>query len=548
MAQRQERQIEPERALWRQRITRSIGLTAAGLVVAIPTAAAVFSHSETRTELVATDVTIAPTFDGYFTAHNGLLPDVRYPLNLPLHMGISVDVRNSTTPPSKTAGGNIEALMHTYGAVAAQPAGEAQHIREVITGQAITASQWGALAGLAPVGLYYLLGEKRRRELLEKAHDGKFQTAAIISSAALVLGSSTLMRDTPAPTINTNWVAATSLVPELNNYPEAQGMEISDNAVSGAAKELLNGAFDSYNQSKKFYASLLEKIEPIQSQLHQPEPGEIVGILLSDRHDNIGMDPVHRKLADAAGASLMIDAGDDTSSGKPWEEFSLRSLHQQFKDFSIMAVPGNHDSGKFVANYWHQHGAITPNNEVKEIDGIHTFLIGDPRYSDYTGAVVDGETTFADSQEQIVEATCGSDERVNLIVTHQADMASDALEQGCVDLAVGGHRHVASSPVQVQGENGETGYTLTNGTSGGAAYSFSAFGRLRRDATDTLITFRDGRPVGTQLVTFRTTKEVVVGPYEPLIYPANRLLKNPNMNDHLTEPVSPRQEQPSPRS
>ena len=70
------------------------------------------------------------------------------------------------------------------------------------------------------------------------------------------------------------------------------------------------------------------------------EKGEKVALVVSDRHDNIGMDPIHRAVGDAAGATILIDAGDDTSAGQRWEEFSLRSLNEQFKGYTVVAVAG----------------------------------------------------------------------------------------------------------------------------------------------------------------------------------------------------------------
>ena len=64
--------------------------------------------------------------------------------------------------------------------------------------------------------------------------------------------------------------------------------------------------------------------------------------------------------------------------------------------------------------------------------------------------------------------------------------------------------------------NGKAGYTYTNGTTGGAAYAIAIGSKLRRDAEFTFVTYRDGRPVGLQPVTVRTTGDVAVAPYIPL--------------------------------
>ena len=66
------------------------------------------------------------------------------------------------------------------------------------------------------------------------------------------------------------------------------------------------------------------------------------------------------------------------------------------------------------------------------------------------------------------------------------------------------------------GENGKVGYTYTNGTTGGAAYAIAIGSKLRRDAEFTFVTYSDGRPVGIQPVTVRTTGELSVASYIPL--------------------------------
>ncbi len=53
-------------------------------------------------------------------------------------------------------------------------------------------------------------------------------------------------------------------------------------------------AVDTYRRSVSFYSALVEAAPALRAQLHQPADGEVVGLLVSDRHDNIGMDPVAR--------------------------------------------------------------------------------------------------------------------------------------------------------------------------------------------------------------------------------------------------------------
>ena len=66
------------------------------------------------------------------------------------------------------------------------------------------------------------------------------------------------------------------------------------------------------------------------------------------------------------------------------------------------------------------------------------------------------------------------------------------------------------------GDNGEVGYSFTTGTTGGAAYAIALGSKPRRDADISLVTYRDGRPVGLQSVLLQTDGEFVVGDFVTL--------------------------------
>ena len=79
-----------------------------------------------------------------------------------------------------------------------------------------------------------------------------------------------------------------------------------------------------------------------------------------------------------------------------------------------------------------------------------------------------------------------------------------------------GHLHRQVGPDTQYAGSGRPTTTYTNGTTGGAAYTFALGTTLRRDAQVTLITFRDGRPAGVQPVPIATDGTITVAPYEAL--------------------------------
>jgi predicted phosphodiesterase len=305
---------------------------------------------------------------------------------------------------------------------------------------------------------------------------------------------------------------------------EVQGIEVRTGPVTTQSRRLVLSAIDSYDKSKEFYSSAAEAAAELD--VRQPGKGETVALLVSDRHDNIGMDRVARAIGEAAGATVVLDAGDDTSTGQPWEAFSLDSLQTAFDDWERFAVAGNHDHGTFVSTYLADQGWTMLDGEAVDAPWGGTLLgVDDPRSSGLGNWRDETGLSFAEVGERLADAACAAaddGERVSTVLVHDANLGRDALDRGCVDLVVGGHTHVQSGPEEVagtsarDGEDGATGYTWTNGTTGGAAYAIAVGTKPRRDADVSLITYADGRPVGLQWVRLRTDGSWLVGEWAPI--------------------------------
>jgi len=298
---------------------------------------------------------------------------------------------------------------------------------------------------------------------------------------------------------------------------EAAAIQVKSDAASNQTKRLVISAVDTYRRSKLFYADAEEAAADLV--LRTPDTDETVAVLVSDRHDNIGMDEVSRAIANVAGASAILNAGDDTSAGESWEAFSLDSLNEAFEDFERFSSSGNHDNGGFVNAYLSDLGWTTLKGEVVDGPGQSSLLgVDDPRSSGLGTWRDETGLGFAEQSELIADGACAAEKRINTLLVHDAASGALALERGCVDLVVGGHLHVQVGPVRVVGEDGRVGYSFTNGTTGGAAYAIAAGSKLRREAQVTLITYRGGRPVGVQPVRLQTNGVFEVGDYEELDY------------------------------
>jgi hypothetical protein len=329
------------------------------------------------------------------------------------------------------------------------------------------------------------------------------------------LGRATVEQERP------DWRPLSAELPAVTIPDQARPLEVEAGLFTSGTRRIAESLLDSYAKGDAFYSRVAESVPGFAGQIRQPADDETVALLVSDRHDNVGMDKVARALADAGGATMLLAAGDDTSTGSTWEAFSLDSLDQVFADYDHrFAITGNHDQGEFVGEYLADLGFTRPDGELVEgPDGIRVLGADDPRSSGL-GAWRDEEgLSFHEHEQRVADRACEYDEqgdRVSTLLTHDANTGREALRRGCVDLVVGGHLHEQVGPREVVGANGSTGYTYTNGTTGGAAYAIAIGSKLRRNAMVTLVTYRDGRPVGVQPITVRTNGSFAISPFVTL--------------------------------
>lgn len=478
--------------------------------VAVPVAAWSLTEHGVETVVAGHDATVTPTLDGAVHMEMGpYLPDLRFPA--PGVLGVDVVV-------GKTSARSAGELADRYAAIAARPEAEVRRVVGTVDDQVAAAIVRGTLAGLVLPGLWLLLGPRRRAELRGLAvRPGRTWPGrlALLGVAALVVALLPRPWDAAPPTVrDREWIGLAEAYPDVVIPQALEGWEVQGGIFTQGTQRLLESALSTYDKSTVFYEGVTARVSEVADQLRTPEPGETVAVLVSDRHDNIGMDQVVRAAADAAGATVVLDAGDDTSTGEPWEAFSLDSLDLAFQDYEHrLVVLGNHDSGDFVGDYLGGRGWTRLDGSPVEIDGVRVDGVDDPRSSGLGSWRDETELTFAEVEEAVADDTCARDEaddRVAVLLVHDANLGRTALARGCTDLVLAGHLHVQVGPDLVEGENGQVGWSYTNGTTGGAAYALAIGSKLRRDAQFTFVTFADGRPTGLQPVTVRTTGDLVV--------------------------------------
>ncbi|GAA1916897.1 hypothetical protein GCM10009737_17930 [Nocardioides lentus] len=501
------------------------GLAVAGalalvwLVVAVAVAVPAFLGSSRTVVLASHDALLSPTTEGWLTVNSGpVLPDVRLPSPAP-YGGLEITL-------GKTEAATTEELVDRYAFIASQPDAQVDIVVGAVEDMAVSAILRGAVAGLVPVGVWLLLGRVRRLELLRRVRT----PGAVVVASGLALAVLTAWQpwvDTPdAITDVEEWETLQDFVgPDVPVPAAAAAVEIRTDVTTQQTRGLIQGAVDTYEASQTFYDDAAEAAGGLE--LREPEDDETVAVLVSDRHDNIGMDRVARAIADAAGATAVLDAGDDTSSGRSWEAFSLDSLDAAFSDYEgRFSVTGNHDTGPFVPGYLAELGwdvldgmGEEDPGPVEGPGGSVLFGVPDPRSSSLTPDRDAVGASFDEVRADLADELCrlaDEGERVDTLLVHDANLGNRALARGCVGLVLGGHVHTRIGPEAYEGENGERGVRYTNGTTGGAAFAIAVGSKPRRAAEVTLLTYRDGEAVGLQYVVLQTNGDVEVGDYVEL--------------------------------
>ncbi len=499
---------------WRspRRLRNALKLGACGLFLAGAVGPFSFTHQSTTTEIAASEVTISPALDSTVYVNSGPIAEMRMPIDSLI--GAKIDIGTTTVEATGMVGDIVDTLAATYGGIAVNPDAELQKATDVIKTQAEIALLTAGGAALLPTAGFLLIGSRRRQELAELMHRNHASAIGGLALCLTAVVGAVQTASMPAPA-TADWVPIQTIIPTVSLPPELNAVEVKANAMTAVTRGLVEGAVETYDKAKPFYEDL--EVSASNVEFREPELGEKVALVLSDRHDNTNMDPVLRATADASGAAMVFTLGDDTSAGKEWEAFSLRSLNEEFKDMTRFAVGGNHDNGPFVIKTLEELGFVTPNGELQTIEGITIAAANDPRKSDYTPEKSEGEIPYSQATTELGDLACSQEGGVNLVLAHSASMGQEALEHGCADLVIGGHTHVYAKPEPTVGENARIGYSVTNGTSGGAVFSFALGTSLRREAGALVVTFdQDGSPVGVQPVHYLPNGLVYASEFIPL--------------------------------
>ncbi len=186
--------------------------------------------------------------------------------------------------------------------------------------------------------------------------------------------------------------------------------------------------------------------------------GDVAILHVSDLHLNpIGVE-LTRQMAESFGVDAIIDTGDTTSFGLPFEQ----PFSELFDDFDVpyYFVAGNHDSLENRAAIGQARGVTAIDRRVIDVEGVRILGFDDP-------VITTTRTVPREERDRIREAAepelvrLVEEEQPDVVATHNPAMASAVA--GKVPLVIAGHLHrsVLSAEdgtlVSVVGSTGATG-------------------------------------------------------------------------------------------
>lgn len=503
-------------------LQRALALLLIALAAGLPVAAATFLNSERHVTIGAHQATVQPTLDAYATLDFGpLLPQVRIPADAPGPLGVEIDLGAAEVD-------SLEELLQRDAVIASAPQGEIATVSGAVTDMGADAAMRGlgvgALAVIVTVLVWRGVGAERRAAFVRSARrPSAAQAGGAVATGVVLVGALALVwiPDQSGEAPAREWAMARDVFPELPANPVLDEAELSQGTATATTRSLVEGALYLYDDSVSFYGALEE--QAAQVEVRTPQDGETTALVVTDRHDNIGMDPVARRIADQAQAQLLIDLGDDTSQGGSWEAFSLNSLAKEFAGFEVVAVAGNHDTGRFVVDQMRDKGFTVLDAEPVEVGGVRFIGQNDPRGTTIAGYTEDAATrggALAEQGAALREAACAADEageRVPVVAVHSWASGKEVAGSGCVDLVLTGHLHYQVGPDAIETETGDPATRLTTASTGGAVLPIALGSKLRREAQVTIVTFdEDGVPVGLQVVSFTPAGVIDVADYVEL--------------------------------
>jgi predicted phosphodiesterase len=454
-----------------------LGCAAVGAVAGLATFGVAMETSSTETELSGHRVIVETTRDARGTLDLGFISARTDTIEGTYGFGAKITVKEALN--------GFEASFQAGSEIVQDPYETLTRTEAILKAHALRSAVWALGMGLlAGYGTWRFIRSDRKRAIL---------TGGLVAAVAGA-GWAETRTDTqvePAP-----WIDMKSFI--LSQYredavknlpPELRGAQIRGISDADKAK-IVNYAEEKLVKPQEFVDAAWENFSNAQSEKVAAKKSREFRVgVISDIHDNTFMADLAGKTLDAFDVDGLVFAGDGTSSGLSWEQFSANAIVNATTDIPFRGdVIGNHDTEESQQPF--RDAEFTDLNDGK----VHEFgplKVAGVKSNQYTALGRDSVTIGPPNRvvaQALADEVCAEDEAVDLTVVHEPVLGNEVAEQGCSEIVVAGHMHDQVSPTPIVNTNGTTVYRMINGTTGGADIAF-AFGKPINPADITVLTY-----------------------------------------------------------
>lgn len=491
---------------------RVAGRAAALALFTVGSGAAGVTLTPTETMIGPHKAELKLTADSAATVDVGPLGSIIKPVDWPFGIGANIEIKeipsDTNEPPANSEGTNN--ILHEYAQFLSNPEDDASTAKNALWQHAVQSAAIGNASG---IGLYWLLGKRRRKELSQMLNP-RFKATLAAGLLAATLGNTSTAQ------------AGRAEVPisEIFDETPLEGATVRGKLLQNALNNFAPKVIDYWRQNEQFYASAAENVrdEFYKTFPLLPRKDRQTIMVYSDLHCNTEMGRVLGEVARRYKISFAISAGDEVIGGAPLDERCLNGIRRHLKGMKVAISPGNHDP-KHIMEHARRKGYTVFDGKIVNVEGRRIISDADPRVSNFGekikaqhSDVVETDDSVKAMGAHLADMACRDKEGVDIVVTHSPSASREALKRGCAKLAISGHTHTRHVN-HIIGPDGKQLTSYTAATAGGAQDGLPTIGRLQRPAEITIFSWntKTNQPYGYQVIKINPDASVVI---EPKIY------------------------------
>lgn len=440
-------------------------LAGLGAIMAGSAAMGMF-HEPAESGIGPHDAEIDLTLDSSVTFDLGPIGSIIKPLDGTQGVGAHITVGEV---PMRQGGVDAEEYARALANFESDIAG----MKSDVAGQGI---RYGLYGGVGALGLYTLTGRRRREELADSLAR-PLPKAALATLTTLSIAGSVIAGASTVSEAKTTSVAVDAV---FNDTP-LEGARVTGEFLPQVINTYGREIIDRWQENDAFYDAVIENTRNAYQENYwlQPKEGYPIMTFYTDLHCNVGMTRVIGEVARLSKADFITDGGDTTMGGTSYEKFCIQVLDGELPDIPRIVAGGNHDSAETESQF-RQFGFTPLNGNPVEVAGLR--ILGDDdvlRSAFGAGIHREGNESANQLNRRLAATACGDLDGVDILLTHDPDVAEETFTRNCAATVLSGHVHretIEMTPLLTE----DTTFRITGDNASGAKKLESTLGPLTK--------------------------------------------------------------------